>query len=89
MGTCTMTAKKTNKNLNIYRIIGKFSKEKNTHKFTKEIMVPNKRKAEEQIFSIMGSKHRVKRREITIEKIEEISPEKVTDPIIKQIIGGK
>ena len=52
-------------------------------------MGENKQQVKEYLYSIMGSKHRVKRREITIAKIEEIPVDKVTDQIILQRIGGK
>jgi ribosomal protein L20A (L18A) len=73
----------------VYRIVGNFKKMKKSQKFTKEVLVPNKQQAKEHILSILGSKYRLKRREITIENIEEIPADKVTDPIIKQLIGGK
>jgi large subunit ribosomal protein LX len=75
--------------MQVFKITGNYRKGKRSQKFTKEIITENKQKAEEYILSIMGSKHRVKRREITIENIEKISTDQVTDPIIRQMIGGK
>ena len=70
-------------------ITGNFKKGKKTQNFTKEVMGENKQEVTEYLYSIMGSKHRVKRREITIAKIEEIPLDKVTDQIILQRMGGK
>jgi len=70
-------------------VTGNFKKGKNTQSFTKEVLALNKQNAKEYLLSIIGSKHRVKRREITIIKIEELSLDKVSDPIIKYQIGGK
>jgi len=81
--------KKAEKVMNVFRVTGNFKKGKQIQKFIKEILIENKQKAEEYILSIMGSKHRVKRREISIDKIEKITVDKVTDPIIKQTLGGK
>jgi len=74
--------------MTVFRVTGNFRKGKKRQIFTKEICVKNKQEAEEYVFSIIGSKHRAKRREITIEKIEKIPNDKVTDNIIKQMIGG-
>jgi large subunit ribosomal protein LX len=84
-----MAVKANKVTMQIFKITGNFKKGKRSQKFTKEIIIENKQKAEEYILSIMGSKHRVKRREITIENIEKISTDQVTDPIIRQMIGGK
>ena len=84
-----MVAKHPKSTKNIFRVTGNFKKGKKNQKFTKEVMGDNKQKAREYIYSIMGSKHRVKRREITIAKIEEIPLDKVNDPNIKQLLGGR
>ncbi|WP_455392567.1 50S ribosomal protein L18Ae [[Eubacterium] cellulosolvens] len=88
-----MTAKQPKgtkpKSKTAFLITGNFRKGKKNQKFTKEVIVTTKQNAEEYIYSILGSKHRVKRREITISKIEELPNDKITDPIIKQLVGGK
>jgi len=84
-----LTAKKSKTTKNAYMVSGNFKKGKNTQSFTKEVIAANKQNAKEYLLSIIGSKHRVKRREITIIKIEELSLDKVSDPIIKYQIGGK
>ena len=84
-----MSAKKAKGSTIVFRISGNFKKGKKTQDFTKEVMGENKQQVKEYIYSIMGSKHRVKRREITISEIEELPIDKVTDQIILQRIGGK
>lgn len=84
-----MTAKSIKDSSDIFRVTGSYKKGQRLQKFAKEILVPNKIQAQEYIYSIIGSKHRVKRREITIEKIEKITLADATDPVIKQIAGGK
>ncbi len=84
-----MTDKVDKKKLNVFKITGKFKRGRQYQQFTKELLVENKQKAQELIFSFLGSNHRVKRRGIKIEKIERISAEDITNPIIKQQIGGK
>ena len=41
----------------------------------------------EKVLSELGSRHRVKRKDITITKIEEISPEDATSLEIRKILG--
>ena len=84
-----MSAKKAKRSTTVFKITGNFKKGKKTQDFTKEVMGENKQQVKEYIYSIMGSKHRVKRREITISKIEELPMDKVTDQIILKSMGGK
>ncbi len=69
-----------------YRVVGKFYMKNKWQPFTKEIISSSKPKAKEKIFSLMGSKHGVKRRVIEIEEIEEVSPEEVENPIVKYLL---
>jgi large subunit ribosomal protein LX len=84
-----MAAKQTKSAKNIYKITGTFKNGTRIQTFTKEVYVNTKQNAEEYVYSILGSKHKAKRKEITISKVEEISAKDVTDSIIKQLIGGK
>ena len=84
-----MTAKAEKISISVFKITGSFKKGKRSQKFSKEIISENKENAKEYIFSVIGSKHRVKRREININNIDKISKDQVTDPIIRQMIGGK
>ncbi|MBC7110210.1 MAG: 50S ribosomal protein L18a [Archaeoglobi archaeon] len=54
-----------------YVVRGRFRVNKEWRKFTKEIEAPNQRVAVEWIYSIIGSKHKVKRNLIEIEEIME------------------
>ena len=78
---------KIEKKENVFKVIGSYKKGRRIQKFTKEILTQNRQKAEEYVYSIMGSKHHVKRKEIKIESIEQIQPDQVTDTIIKQLLG--
>lgn len=56
-----------------YEIKGKFKMGRNKNqKFSKEVEAKNKEFAKEKIYSILGSKHRVKRRDIEIWEIKQI-----------------
>ena len=73
--------------MKVFRIQGTVLMGRNKQKFTKEIIIKNKKTAEEKIFCELGSKHKANRRNINIEKIVEISKDDVTDTIIKGELG--
>jgi large subunit ribosomal protein LX len=54
--------------------------------FIKEVVCSTQPEVPGKIFSELGSKHRVKRRDIKIKKIEEVKPDEVTDPIVKHLL---
>ena len=60
--------------------------------FKKETIAETKDSAIEKIYSVFGSRHRVKRKEIKIENIQELKEDDITDPITKYLFnkfGGK
>ena len=48
----------------------------------------NPEDAVEKIYMLLGSKHRVKRFQMTISKVEEISPEEIEDILVKKMTPG-
>jgi len=58
-------------------------------KFKKEVAAKNPEDAKEMIFSDFGSKHRVKRKFIEIETIEEISIDHVENVIVRWKVEGQ
>ena len=56
------------------------------HEFTKEYKATSENDIREKIFERFGSKHAINRNQISIKSIEEISPEEVIDPIVKDIL---
>ena len=75
--------------MKVYRITGSFLMGTNYQHFTKEIIGTGKSEAIERLYSDLGSKHYVNRRNIKIEKISEIKPNKIEDPIVKYKAGVK
>ena len=55
--------------------------------FSKEIIGNDENEAKERLFSILGSRHRVKRRMIKINNISEINKEEIGDPVVKYMVG--
>ena len=55
-----------------YRVTGNFQMGSKRAHFAKDFAVDSPQKARERAYSEFGSRHSVKRREITIEKVEEV-----------------
>lgn len=56
-------------------------------KFTLELTGLKERDVIEEVYSLLGSRHKLKRSHIKIIKIEEISPEDVEDIKIRKILS--
>lgn len=70
-----------------YRIKGWFKHDRGRQKFTKEMRSISKEDMIERLYSIIGSKHGVKRNLIHISEIEEIEPEEAEDPRVRTFAG--
>lgn len=68
-----------------YRVSGSFMMGDAWQSFTKEVVGETEKDVRDVIYSRLGSKHRVKRTKIQISEVTEISPNELTDPIIKSL----
>ena len=75
--------------IKVFRIIGRIAKPNFQVDFKKEMRALKPEEAVERIYKEIGSKHRVKRFQIKILKVEEISAEEITDPIVKKLTVGE
>jgi len=73
----------------IFRIVGKITKPNYKTDFRKEIRALKPEHAVETVYKEIGSKHKVKRFQIEILKVEEIKAEEVTDATIKKLTAGE
>lgn len=73
----------------MFRVIGKIAKPNYKTDFRKEIRALKPEEAVEKVYNEIGSKHRAKRIQIKVLKVEEISLEEVTDPAIKKLMSGE
>jgi large subunit ribosomal protein LX len=71
----------------IYRLQGTYRQDKRNFRFSKEIRALNEDDAREQLYSILGSSHRIQRRAIGIERIDIITPEEAEQPLIRKLSG--
>ncbi|ADT84065.1 50S ribosomal protein L18Ae [Thermococcus barophilus] len=69
----------------VYRVKGIFERNGKKQKFTKEYRAVKPEDVVELVYSEIGSKHRVKRTKIWIEKIEEIKPEEAENPVVRRL----
>ena len=60
----------------VFQVIGKIEKPNFRTSFQKEIRALKPEDAVEEVYKILGSKHKVKRFNIVIEKVEEVAAEK-------------
>jgi len=73
----------------IFRVTGEINKPKLKTPFAKEVIVDKPEHAVEKVYAEIGSKHRVKRFQIKIVKVEEVSTEEIENPILKKIVTGE
>jgi large subunit ribosomal protein LX len=70
-------------------VTGKISKPNWQTSFKKEIRALRQEDAVDHVYKEIGSKHRVKRFQIKILKVEEIKPEEATDLTVKKLTEGE
>ncbi len=71
----------------IWRVEGKYTKNKRVFVFGKEMMADKESHVREKIMSELGSRHRVKRNTVEFTEIKEIKPEDVTDLDLRKALG--
>ena len=76
-------------NLKVFRVSGKINKPNLKTPFSKEVLAAKSEHAVEKIYAEIGSKHRVKRFQLKILQVEEISADEIENPIIKKIVTGE
>lgn len=72
-----------------FRVSGVFKSKGRAQDFNKEVLCESKKAAEEKILSDIGSRHRVKRRDISIMGVQQLKPEEIENPIIRYKVEGE
>ena len=72
----------------IFRLQGIYQRVKRTFRFSQEIRALTEDQAREQLYTQLGSFHRVKRNAVTIETVEVIPPEESDNLFIRQLTGA-
>jgi len=73
----------------VFRVTGEIRKPNFQTDFRKEVRALKPEDAVEKIYMELGSKHMVKRFQIKIVKVEEISPEEIESPLVKKLTLGE
>ena len=72
----------------VFRVIGKIRKPNFQTDFRKDVRALKPEDAVEKVYMLLGSKHRVKRFQMTISRVEEIEPQEIKDNIVKKLTLG-
>ena len=78
--------------MKVHRVMGKFrmgKKKGEWQRFSKEVVSEDKEKAVEKIYSLFGSKHRVKRTNIKIYDTEKVDEDEIEDALIQEKIEAE
>ena len=73
----------------VFRVTGEIKKPNFHTNFRKEIRALKPEDAVEAVYKEIGSKHRARRFQIKIVKVEEISLEEIENPVIKKLTLGE
>ncbi len=74
----------------VFRVSGKIRKPNFKTEFRKEVRALKPEDAVEKVYMELGSKHRVKRFQIKISKVEEIGPDEIENLLLKKLtLGGE
>lgn len=71
----------------VWRATGEYRKKRRIFTFSKEMIALKEDHVRERLYSEIGSRHRVKRKDIEIQTIVEIEPEEVVDLDLRRILG--
>ena len=72
----------------IFRVKGEIRKANYQTSFQKEVRGLHPKDVLEKIYTEFGSRHRVKRNQIQIIQIEEITLDEIEDPVVKKLSGN-
>ena len=72
----------------VFRVIGKIRKPNFKTEFRKEVRALKPEDAVEKVYTLLGSKHRVKRYQMNISKVEELKPEEIENVLVKKMTPG-
>lgn len=75
--------------MKVFRVTGEIRKPNLETSFRKEVIALKPEHAIERVYAELGSKHRVKRFHIKIDKVEEIPLQEIENPLIRRIITGE
>lgn len=75
--------------MKVFRVIGEIRKPNLETPFKKEVVAVKHEHAVEKVYAELGSKHRLKRFQIKIMKVEEVPSEDIENPMLKRLVVGE
>ena len=72
----------------VFRVIGEIKKPNFETEFRKEVRAVKPEDAVEKVYMELGSRHRVRRYQMKISKVEEVSPEEIEDILLRKMTPG-
>ncbi|MCQ2070799.1 MAG: 50S ribosomal protein L18a [archaeon] len=71
-----------------FLVTGSFADPRKEQPFSIEMAAEDEAAVKEKALSTIGSRHKMKRWQITIDKVEEVPADKVVNPVVKYQIGA-
>jgi len=71
-----------------FRVTGSYADPRSRQPFSIEVSAEDEEAVKEKVLSILGSKHRLKRRDIDITDVTELSPDQITNNVVKYEVGA-
>lgn len=71
----------------VFRVTGSFRTAHHEQPFSKEVVADSEAKAKETMLSLIGSKHGVPRRLVTVAKVHEVPADQVEDAVVRFAAG--
>lgn len=71
-----------------FRVVGSYADTRRKQPFSIEVSAEDEEAVRERVLSTLGSKHRLKRWEIDITEVTELSPDQITDHVVKYEVGA-
>lgn len=75
--------------MKVFKVTGEILKPNLKTHFGKEIVADKAEHAVEKVYAELGSKHRVKRCHIKITSVEEVPPDQIENPLLKEFVTGE
>lgn len=72
-----------------FSVRGRFVATRGWQTFTKQVAAESEERARDRLLSDLGSKHRLRRRQVEILEVRELTDEEVSDPVVRHRIGGR
>lgn len=70
-----------------FRVHGTFRMGRRSQPFTQEVIGGSEAEAVEKVLSLLGSRHRTKRKDIRVDEVTELQAGDAEDPVVAHLMG--